>query len=388
VWTTISADQADLNYRNPEVLLEIVDILLFYVSRGAEFIRLDAIAYLWKEMGTACINLSQTHWVVRLFRTVLDEVAPHVMLITETNVPHAENISYFGDGTHEAQLVYNFSLPPLVLHAFQTGNAGVLSDWASTLKLPSDNVAFFNFLASHDGIGLNPLRGILPEAEIEAMARRTESRGGLVSHKNNPDGTQSPYELNVNYFDALDDHDARETLELKLDRFVSAHAILLSFIGLPGIYFHSLFGSRGWPEGVAETGRNRAINRQKLGRAELERDLADENSLRANVFSRLSHLLKIRAVHPAFAPQGGQCVVNCGPGTFALLRGDKSEGGEVLCLHNVTGQLQQVKVDLSGTRLSLPATLCDLISREQFVAGGSLSVDLRPYQSIWLTANT
>ena len=183
VWTTFSTDQVDLNYQNPDVLLEIIDTLLLYAEQGAQFIRLDAIAYLWKEIGTSCIHLPQTHRVIRLFRAVLDEVAPHVMLITETNVPHVDNLSYFGDGANEAQMVYNFALPPLVLHTFHTGNSRVLSAWAAGLKLPSSQTTFFNFLASHDGIGINPARGILSEAEIEALIERVTEHGGLISYK-------------------------------------------------------------------------------------------------------------------------------------------------------------------------------------------------------------
>ena len=245
LWTTFSADQVDLNYHNPRVLLDVLDILLFYASQGAEFIRLDAIAYLWKEVGTSCINLPQTHWVVQLLRAVLDEIAPHVMLITETNVPNLENLSYFGDGSNEAQLVYNFPLPPLVLHALQTGEAGVLSKWASGLELPSHKVTFLNFLASHDGIGLNPVRGILRESEIVALAQRVQASGGFVSNKSNANGSVSPYELNINYFDALNAAEHAEELPVQIDRFVTAHAILLAFMGVPAIYFHSLFGSRG-----------------------------------------------------------------------------------------------------------------------------------------------
>ncbi|MBI3739503.1 MAG: alpha-glucosidase C-terminal domain-containing protein, partial [Chloroflexi bacterium] len=361
----------------------VMDILLFYASRGAEFIRLDAIAYLWKEIGTSCINLPQTHAVVQLIRAILNEIAPHVMLITETNVPHADNISYFGDGTNEAQMVYNFSLPPLVLHAFQTGSAETLSRWAKTLTLPSEKVTFFNFLASHDGVGLNPLRGILPEVQIEAMAQLVKERHGLVSYKYNADGTQSLYELNINYFDALDNLDGWETLDLKVDRFITAHAILLSFMGVPAIYFHSLFGSRGWPEGAAQTGHNRAINRQKLQRREIERELGEENSMRAKVFQHLSSLLKIRAAHSAFAPHGEQHVLDCGDGVFALLRCDANEQ-DILCLHNVTAQAQQTEVNLSETNLVSSLTLRDLISNKIFETKHSLSISMQPYQTVWL----
>jgi len=223
-------------------------------------------------------------------RAVLDEVAPHVVLITETNVPHHENVSYFGDGYNEAQLVYNFSLPPLLLHAFHTENAGILSQWASTLHLPSDKTTFFNFCASHDGIGVTPARGILPNSAIEAMAKRVEKLGGFVSYKANGDGTQNAYELNINYLDALGNPQMAEDDELKASRFLASQAIMLALRGVPGIYFHSLFGSQNWVEGVAQTGRSRTINRQKLGRDQLEREL--NAGIRHLVFTGYRHLLK------------------------------------------------------------------------------------------------
>ncbi|MCE5208406.1 MAG: sugar phosphorylase, partial [Chloroflexi bacterium] len=215
VWTTFSADQADLDYHNPHVLLEMVDILLMYAAHGAQFIRLDAIAYLWKEIGTNCIHRPQTHAIVQLLRAVMDDAAPHVRLVTETNVPHEDNISYFGDGTNEAQMVYNFALPPLVLHTFRTGDASALSAWADGLALPSDQTTFFNFLASHDGIGLNPVRGILSQQEIDALVEQTLAHGGLISNKQNPDGTRTPYEMNINYFDALSDPHSDEAPDLQ-----------------------------------------------------------------------------------------------------------------------------------------------------------------------------
>ena len=340
VWTTFSADQADLDYHNPEVLLEIIDILLMYVEHGAQFIRLDAIAYLWKEIGTSCIHLPQTHALVRLLRAVFREAAPHVRLITETNVPHTDNIAYFGDGTDEAHLVYNFALPPLVMHALISGDASVLSQWAAGLELPSSQTAFFNFLASHDGIGLNPARGILSETEIDGLVAKTQAHGGLVSYKQNADGTQTAYELNINYFDALSDPAGNEPLQLQIDRFMASQAILLALRGLPGIYFHSLFGSRGWHEGPALTGRNRTINRQKLERAELEAALADPGSLRAQVFGRYRQLLIHRAASAAFDPHGGQSIEDFGRGIFAVRRNSPDGSSQVLCLQNVTAQTQ------------------------------------------------
>jgi glycosidase len=379
VWTTFSVDQVDLNYSSPDVLLEIIDTLLFYAAHGAQFIRLDAIAYLWKEIGTSCIHLPQTHRVIQLIRQVLDLTYPEVLLITETNVLHADNISYFGDGTNEAQLVYNFALPPLVLHSLYTGSAVALSAWAKTLKLPCKNTAFFNFLASHDGIGLNPARGILSDGEIDSLVKKVQAHGGLVSYKNNPDGSQSPYELNINYFDALSDPRADEPLDLQIDRFIVSQAIMLALAGMPGIYFHSLFGSRSWPEGVQITGRNRTINRQKLDAALLESELHDPGSLRSRVFTRFTHLLKARAGSAAFHPNGEQHILECGCAIFALLRISPDQKEAALCLHNLSDQTQIVNVihpSFSGET--------DLVSGSRIKLQPDQPITLQPYQVVWL----
>ncbi|MFQ5421389.1 MAG: sugar phosphorylase [Anaerolineae bacterium] len=373
VWTTFSADQIDLNFANPDVLLKIIELLLFYVEHGAEFIRLDAIGFMWKKIGTNCLHLPQTHRAIQLMRSALNEVAPHVALITETNVPHADNISYFGNGRNEAQLVYNFSLPPLTLHAFHTGNAETLSRWADTLTLPSNEVTFFNFLASHDGIGLTPARGILAETAVNRIAERVKALDGHVSYKNNPDGSKSAYELNINYLDALGDPDALdEPTELIARRFLASQAIMLALRGVPGIYFHSLFGSRGWPEGVKVSGRNRTINREKLQRERLETELADETSLRHHIFNGYVDLLRQRTTHPAFHPNGGQEILALHPALFALRRVSPSGTAVLLCLHNVSNEMVSV---------ALPdGQFTDLLTRQE-VAGG---VGIRPYQILWL----
>lgn len=346
VWTTFSEDQVDLNVRDPEVLLELIDTLLFYVEQGADFVRLDAIGFLWKEIGTSCIHLPQTHRVIQLLRSVLDLCAPDTVLITETNVPHQDNISYFGNGHDEAQLVYNFALPPLVLHAIATGDAGALTRWAATLEPPSPNVTFFNFLASHDGIGLNPARGLLSDADIDGLVAQVERHGGYVSYKTNPDGSESPYELNVNYFDALSDPAADEPEATQVARFLLATAIQLAMAGMPGIYFHSLFGSRGDRKGAEESGIKRRINRQKLERQPLEAELADPTSRRSQVFDGIRRLMEMRRSSEAFLPSAAQHVLDVDPRIFAVLRVSPDGQESALCVHNVTAGPVELEVEV------------------------------------------
>jgi glucosylglycerate phosphorylase len=383
IWTTFNDDQIDLNYASPDVLLEVIDVLLFYIAHGAELIRLDAITFIWKEIGTTCASLPRTHRLVQLMRTVLDLVAPHVIIITETNVPHKENISYFGNGADEAQMVYNFSLPPLILHTFHTGNATSLSQWADSLTLPSDRVTFFNFLASHDGIGLTPARGILSEAAINAIAERVEALGGYVSYKNNPDGGQAAYELNINYLDALCVPGPVEPIAWIARRFLAAQAIMLALRGVPGIYFHSLFGSRGWRDGAQQSGRPRTINRRKPFLRQIETELADSNSLRQIVFRGYAHLLRQRTAHPAFHPNAEQQIVFCHAAVFAMWRRSPERKSAVLCLHNVSAETHELHILLQVET----QTLRDMLTGAVFLArDGLLNLSLQPYEVRWLVA--
>ncbi len=262
VWTTFSPDQIDLNYKNPRVLIDVISVLLLYVRHGTDIIRLDAITYLWEELGTDCASLDQTHEIIKLFRDVLNLVAPQIALLTETNVPHDENVSYFGNGHDEAQMVYNFALPPLVLHTFYTEDTAALSGWAANLIYPSKTTTFFNVLDTHDGVGLSGVKNILSEEEIsEIVSRATEEHNAFVSYKTGQDGKEEPYEINTTWFGALNRRDSREELAFQVKRFVASRSIALVLKGVPAIYFHGMIGTGNDPEVVKRSGHNRDINR-------------------------------------------------------------------------------------------------------------------------------
>ena len=378
VWTTFSSDQADLNFKNPKVLLAILKVLLFYVSQGARYIRLDAIAFLWKEYGTSCLHLSQTHQIIQLMRTILNRVAPEVLIITETNVPHSDNLSYFGNGHNEAHLIYNFALPPLVLHAIQTGNAITLSKWASTLSTPSSNTCFFNFLASHDGIGLNPVRGLVPESEIDELVKRTMANNGLVSNKNNTDGTQSPYELNTTFFSALNSNTSEDGTAI--DRYMVAQAILVSFAGVPGVYFSSIFGAENDRQAADSSGIARRINRQKYSKEILEQELANPRSRAACIWGKYMEMLCVRRSNPSFHPQGRQEVLFLDRRVFGLVRSSPNERQHVLCLHNLSAE--PVRVTLTSQYHT--GTSCFTSSFIKTEPINFPEVQLSPYQALWI----
>jgi len=302
IWTTFSEDQVDLNFKSPQVFINVLEILLFYASKHAKFIRFDAVAFLWKTIGTNCIHLPETHTIIQLYKKIIKGINPNIYFITETNVPHQENISYFGNGFNEADLVYNFSLAPLLVYTMMKKDVKVLAKWASSIKLPSYKVCLFNFTASHDGIGVRPLQNIISDAEINKLAAWTLSHNGEVSYKNNEDGSQSPYELNCNYLDILSDED--DDNQTRANKMLLTQAVMITIPGIPGIYIHSLIGSQNYYEGVKKSGIKRRINREKLDYNTIKREFETEISIRKIVFDNYKELLAIRTKEQVFNPFG------------------------------------------------------------------------------------
>lgn len=358
IWTTFSKDQVDLNYNNPHVLIKVIDVLLTYVAKGATLIRLDAIGFLFKKAGSTCIHLPETHALIKIMRKVIEEVAPQVVIISETNVPHAENISYFGNGTDEAHMVYNFTLPPLLAYSILSGKIETLAKWISSLKLPSSKTYFFNFTASHDGIGVRPLTGILPDEEIKVLTDAAEANEGLISYRSLEDGSKSPYEINCNYLSLLFGVERDESLAIK--RMLLAQAVMLSMPGVPSFYFHSLFGSTNDIDGVQKTGMNRSINREKLALDQLTSELNDSRSLRSVLFTGLSELITCRTLQKAFDPAAEFSVLQFQEGILALVRKAKRSEQKLLCIYNF---------DMEDQKITLPkGTFNDLLSNE-FLSG-------------------
>ena len=376
VWTTFSRDQVDLNYAEPAVLAETISILLEYASHGAAIIRLDAIAYLWKRIGTNCIHLPETHEVVKLVRDILQAMAPNVLLLTETNVPHDENVSYFGDGD-EAHMVYQFSLPPLLLDAFLNEDALPLKRWLASLECPPDGTTYFNFTASHDGVGVRPLEGHVDSDRLDSLVRKIRDRGGLVSTRRQSDGSDSPYELNISYVDATAPENRDKHLHVR--RFLSTQAVMLALQGIPAIYFHSLVGTQNYHEGVESSGIPRRINRRKFAIDELSSRIRDEHSLSRAIFEGMRQILRVRIVQPAFSPNSPQRYV-------------ESHSSNILCFErsdpdSVQSILVAVNFGDKTEELSLPpkyVRAIDLLDAATENREGK--IQLESAQTVWLEA--
>lgn len=367
IWATFSKDQVDLNYQNYHVLVRVLNILALYAKRGARYIRFDAVGFLWKDERTTSMHLEQTHIIVKIMRYVIEKMYPGTMIITETNVPHEENVSYFGHNDDEAHLVYQFPLPPLTLFSYLSQDASKLLAWADSLKhtnLGNKNT-YFNFLASHDGIGMRPVENILTADEKQMMVNHTIERQGRIGYKNNADGSVSPYELNISYFDALSYTDEPESYRVM--KFIGAHVILLSMMGMPAIYIHSLLGSQNDIEGMMASGINRRINRQKMDYDTLVSRLDDSDSIRHQVLHQMLRLIDMRKTLDAFHPNAEQVVRYLHKNVFSIVRkGKKDEVQVFVNVSDKTIQLDKIKG-------------FNLLTEKQIE-----TLELKPYEFAWI----
>ena len=372
IWTTFSADQVDLNYRNPAVLVAIIDVLFFLISKGARLLRLDAVTFLWKQPGTSSANLEETHLLIKIMRAAISMLRDDVVIITETNVPHRENIAYFGDGHDEAQMVYNFALPPLIAYSFINGNSCHLREWVRQLELPGDDTCFLNFSSSHDGVGVRPVEEILDEEELQSLVDAAAEANGRVSSRTLEDGEEHPYELNCTFIDLISSPGDDD--EALISRFVASQAIVLAMPGVPAIYIQSLLGTRNDLDLVAQTGRARSINRSQHEYGDIVNALSDPDRLEAKVFDRLTAMIRKRRQHPEFSPYAPFQAADLGEQVFALRRGDGQAGAAILCIVNLTGREATVEVPAEAAGK-------DILSGEQVAAG---ECKLRPFAVRWL----
>ena len=383
VWCTFGHDQVDLDFRNPEVLKQFVSIIHQYLKAGVKIFRLDAIAFLWKVPGSSCLNLEETHEIVRLLRTLLEYTAPDTLLITETNIPNRENLSYFGNA-NEAHCIYNFSLPPLLVNSLVTGDCTYLRQWMMGMPPAQNGTTYFNFIASHDGIGLRPAEGLLSNAELDTLIDTMQAFGGHVSYRALDDGERKPYEINISLFDALRGTTRGED-GLGVERFVCAHAIMLALEGIPGIYIHSLLGTRNDYERADNTGSYRAINRHQWNYGDLIERLADTNSDHARVFAAIKALLTIRQGQDAFHPNATQFTLHLGTSLFGFWRQSVDRRQSIFCINNVTARKQSVA--LSDINLIGTQDWSDLISGDHY-SPDDREIVISPYQSVWISNAT
>jgi sucrose phosphorylase len=381
VWCTFSADQVDLNFKNPEVLVEFVRIIREYLNHGITIFRMDAVPFLWKDIRTSCVHLQQTHEIITLSRTLIEHHSPEAIIICENNVPNRENLTYFGNN-NEAHIIYNFSLPPLLLYTLLSGNSSHFETWMMSMPPAQYGTAYLNFIASHDGIGLRPLDGLLDDYERDRMVQTIQDFGGKVTYRRAREGHDKPYELNITLFDALKGTIESGEDDWGIERFICAHSIMLALEGIPAIYIQSLFGSRNDHKRLEHTGRARSINRHIWDETELENALTDSEQHHGKIFNELRRLIKIRRQQSAFHPNATQFTLHLGPSIIAVWRQSINRNQSVFCINNVTAEPQSI--DLAELNLISTNSWHDLVSEVSY-DDPSAQLGLQPYQTVWLS---
>ena len=387
VWTTFSADQVDLNFRNPAVLLQVIDGLLLYVRNGADILRLDAVTYIWAEPGTECVHLPETHEIVKLIRDVMNLVAPGVALLTETNVPHRENVSYFGNGHDEAHMVYNFALPPLALHTFYSEDTRVLAKWAGQVGNPSDTATYFNILDTHDGIGLMGAKEILTREALDDLVDSAKERGAYVSYKMTEGRTEEPYEINTTWWSAINGVHGDEDMALQVKRFLASRSISLVLQGVPGLYAHGAIGSLNDHDLVKKTDVKRDVNRGVINVQKLLEEAKDPGSRVSRLARQWPKLNLTRTGQRAFHPHGGQKVLEPSPQVFTVLRTSPEGDEHILTMTNVANKKIGLAISLKDVGVKATRWFDLVNEREYHVASGHLTVNLEPYDVVWLKAS-
>ncbi|MCI5074282.1 sugar phosphorylase [Oricola sp.] len=381
VWCTFSYDQIDLNYANPDVLIDMIRIMRLHIANGVRIIRLDAVAFIWKEIGTSCIHLRETHAIVRLMRLLADYCEERVVLLTETNVPNAENLSYFGN-RNEAHAIYNFSLPPLLLHAMLTGTSRYLSAWQMGMPPAQLGCAYLNFTASHDGIGMRPAEGLLDETEIGRVIDTVRSFGGLVNMRAMPDGTQKPYELNITFIDAMKGTADDGPDDWQFERFIASQTIQMALEGIPAFYINSLTGTGNDYAGVERTGQNRTINRRRWDYPELREVMDNPSSIHKRVLDAMKARIRIRARQPAFHPNATQFTLHLGEKLFGFWRQSLDRDQSIFAIHNVTKE--EITIPVVSINLITGSPWKDLLSGEAIDPSRG-EITFAPYQCRWIS---
>ncbi len=382
VWTTFGPDQIDLNWHNPKMTLEFLNLIINYLSNGIKWLRLDAVGFIWKESGTTCLHLPKAHSIVRLLRVLLNNLLDDGVLITETNVPQKENLSYLITGD-EAHMAYNFPLPPLLLEAIITSRADILNSWIFDWPILPEDTTLFNFTASHDGVGLRALEGLMNEQRIKDLLINCEKRGGLVSHRRLSNGDDKPYELNISWWSAMEDS-SRDAKRFQYERFILSQLLVMALKGVPAFYLPALLASENDIKSFSMTGQRRDLNREKFKSENLSAVLNNPESNANKNLKYLRNAMDVRSELKQFHPCSQMKCLSKGRSDIVVIK--RGKGPEsVFAIHNMT----ENKINYQLNDNDLPKIIDNNFNTHDFLTSTKYNcknISLDPFQVIWLSA--
>ena len=375
LWRTFSEDQIDLNFKNPKVLLRFIKIIINLANNGVTIFRLDAIAYLWKRSGSKCINLKETHEIIRLIRIVCNSLKSKPIIITETNLPEKENLSYLGVNNNESHWIYNFSLPPLLVYSFLFEDSTYLNKWSKNLPTTKIGNNYLNFIASHDGIGMRPVEGYLNKDRLSKFFKRLKKNGGQLSYRKIQGSSKKVYEANITLFNAFQKTDYDKKGRYFLERYISAHAIMIGFEGIPAIYFNSIFGTSNDEHKYIISGNKRDLNRYKWNKNRLENLLKNKTSKESIYYQRIMNLMFIKKQNKAFHPNAKRENFNLGKKIFCFKRTSLDKKQIIYNITNLSSKYQILNLNNKFKKFK------NLLGRSKISCG----LKLKPYETLWLS---
>ena len=374
VWTTFGPDQVDVDWSSPAVLEGYASLLARMVRHGVSWLRLDAVGYVWKEPGSSCIHHPRAHLLVKLLRTLLESIRSDGVVVTETNVPEDENLSYLRPGD-EAHIAYNFPLPPLLLEAVQRERPDLLNRWLNRWPSLPNQTTLLNFSASHDGIGLRPLEGLMENDRLEQLLEGCERRGGLISHRRLSDGAERPYEINISWWAAMAGGGRDPSLHQR-ERYRLSQLLVIALPGVPAFYLPTLLASANDEASFRRSGQRRDLNRERFDVEMVERRLEDPYSDTQFTLQTIREAMAVRATLPAFDPQAAFETLSGSMADRVILKRG-SGANTVWAVHNFSAN----RINLDLRSLANQEHWCDRLQDSAPVAA---QLTLAPFAVHWL----
>lgn len=404
VMTVFNDYQWDLNYRNPMVFMDMLTNLVDLANLGVDVIRFDALAFLWKKMGTVSQNLPEAHSLITLFRMCLQVVAPGVVLLAEAIVSPQEIIKYFGEGIkkgNECEIAYNATLMALLWNSIATKKTHLL--YKNLMNLPGkpSEGTWINYIRCHDDIGLGFEDRYIYEVGWDAFLHRkflldyygqkldwSPASGQIFMYNpKNGDGRITGSAASLLGLEKGLAQKNQALIKISVDKILMLHAIILSYGGIPMIYAGDEIGmlnDYSYLKNKDLRDDSRWANRP-FQDWETVSELDKVDTPQTQIFNALKRLVKIRRNTPAFADKNNLVLhPNPNPHIFMFERTNDS-GKDVLVICNFDEAIHMIEVGiLSSMGYMSGGKLKDLVSGKNIILKSGL-LEIKPYQIFWLS---
>jgi amylosucrase len=406
VMTVFNNYQWDLNYSNPAVFIEMLDIILFWANQGADIVRLDAVAFLWKKIGTTCQNEREAHLILQMMKDCCQVTAPGVLFIAEAIVAPVEMIKYFGEDAviaKECEIAYNATLMALLWDAIATNNSKLLNYGIQSLPDKLDRATWLTYIRCHDDIGLGfddsdivragyqpgPHRRFLLDyftGEYEGSVAR--GKPFARNEKNGDARISGSLASLVGLETALESGDEDE-IDKSIQLILLLHGVIMSFGGIPLLYYGDEIGTindYSYLDNDARARDNRWIHRPRIDWDKVNQR-KNHGTVEQRIFDGMRRLISVRKTIPSFADYNNRTLIDVSnEHLFAFIRYDFTSLNEnILVIANFDGRPQKLNLNDLGNRGQFEtALLRDLASGESPARFGDHLV-IPPYQFYWLS---